>query len=393
MLYEESFISDVPRVLDKNELIILFRKAKEGSLNARNQIIEGNIRIVLHIVINKFKDSTFEKKELVSIGLLGLIKAVDNYDVEKGYEFTTFATKCITNEILMAIRKNQRVHYLCSLDEPITNDERTESGLLISDKLCSDVNLVLDYEQKEEYERIRNIVKSLTGKKKMIVEMRYGFAGYEPTSQKDIAKKMHISQSYISRILMKTLAEIREYLCEKDKENKDIDDFSLKDNKLRTAQSFYEAHDEYPKEYIDAVIEMLKPEEKAILLARYAGDLNNQFFCKLSIDDRNKYYRSILPKIKKYLANYYDIFLRDGHIGNARFTQKDEIFKKIATKSSTKEAVIIALKFGFVDGKCYSAAAISKFLKIDKLEVLSILKNALEKYKDELQKNGRKIKL
>lgn len=206
---------NVPQPLSKEETIELFYKMQAGDFNARQKLIEHNIRLVLNIVIKNFYSNFWEKQELVSVGIIGLIKSVDTFDITKGVNFSSYAIRCIENEILLFIRNNNKYQKNCSLDETLYSDDKGD--IKLQDTLIDmKSDFVLDYENKEIYEVIRKIITGLAERKRLIVEMYFGFNNEKPMSQRDIANKLGTTQVSISRNLSKILKQISFILEQKD---------------------------------------------------------------------------------------------------------------------------------------------------------------------------------
>ena len=215
MRYCDLFIeSELPEQLSKKELDNYFKKMQCGDIEAREEIITHNIRLVISFVLSKFINTNYELSELVAVGLIGLIKGVDTFDVNKNFQFSTYAIKCIKNEILMFMRKEKQHNNDKSLNEIIVTDNGGKE-LKLEDRLI-DINcdIVSDYEEKELYNIIRNIIDELPEKGKNIIIKRFGFIGNCILKQKDIAVELEMSESYISKKVYKILNDIENKLKE-----------------------------------------------------------------------------------------------------------------------------------------------------------------------------------
>lgn len=191
----------------EEEKEVLERLAK-GDKKARDELIEHNLRLVVYIA-KKFDGSVPDTQDLISIGAMGLIKAVNNYDPEKNIKLATFASRCIENEILMHLRKVSRRKCEVSLDEPINTDWEGNE-LLLSDIIGTDPDAVsMEIEKKSEIEVLYKSVEKLNPKERKIIYLRYGLNGEEEKTQKEIADMLGISQSYISRLEKKVLLKLR----------------------------------------------------------------------------------------------------------------------------------------------------------------------------------------
>ena len=181
---------------------------------SRDILIEHNLRLVVYIA-KRFENTGVGIEELVSIGTVGLMKAISTYNVEKNIKLATYASRCIENEILMFIRKNSSVRREISIDEPLSVDW-DGNELLLSDILGSDSDVVSkDMEEDEERCLVREAVKELDPREQLLIEMRYGLGGGPELTQKEVADAMGISQSYISRLEKKIMQVLKKKIQEK----------------------------------------------------------------------------------------------------------------------------------------------------------------------------------
>lgn len=182
-------------------------------INARNRLVEHNLRLVVYIA-KKFENTGTGIEDLISIGTMGLIKAINTFNSDKNIKLATYASRCIENEILMYIRKYSG-HQEISIDEPL-NTDWDGNELLLSDILGSEEDGVeYEFEQREERRAIREAVAALDPRERVIIEMRYGLGGYREHTQKEAADELGISQSYISRLEKKILLRLRDDLKDK----------------------------------------------------------------------------------------------------------------------------------------------------------------------------------
>lgn len=194
--------------LGMEEEIELLTKAKEGSIEARNSLIEHNLRLVVYIA-KRYETDTFNLEDLVSIGTLGLIKAINTFKCDKNIKLATYASRCIENEILMYLRKKARMRVEVSLDEPLSQDDEGNE-LLLSDILSNDVYEVSDLLlEKERQDKLSLALVTLKEREKEILELRFGLNGKDELTQKEVADMMGISQSYISRLEKKILKKLK----------------------------------------------------------------------------------------------------------------------------------------------------------------------------------------
>ena len=180
----------------------------------RDKLVEHNLRLVVYIA-KRFENTGIGIEDLVSIGTIGLIKAINTFRPDKNIKLATYASRCIENEILMYIRKFSGTRCELSIDEPL-NVDWDGNELLLSDVLGNDEdNIVYELEQREEKETIRRAVAALDPREREIIEMRYGLGGGDEMTQKEVADRLGISQSYISRLEKKILSRLREDLYSK----------------------------------------------------------------------------------------------------------------------------------------------------------------------------------
>ena len=176
--------------------------------NARQLLIEHNLRLVVYIA-KRFENTGAGLEDLVSIGTIGLIKAINTFQADKNIKLATYASRCIENEILMYIRKHSGTRAEVSIDEPL-NTDWDGNELLLSDILGSDDNdISFEIEQFEERMAVRRAVASLEDREREIIELRYGMGGKKEMTQKEVADKLGISQSYISRLEKKIIARLK----------------------------------------------------------------------------------------------------------------------------------------------------------------------------------------
>ena len=182
--------------------------AKNGDAAAREKLIEHNLRLVVYIA-KKFENTSVDTEDLVSIGTIGLIKAVNGFDPEKKIKLATFAGRCIENEILMYLRKTVRLKTEVSLDEPL-NVDGEGNELLLGDVIGTDNDLVFkNLETTVEKQLLAEGLKKLSERERKIVDLRFGLDGGEEKTQKEVADLLGISQSYISRLEKKIIKRLK----------------------------------------------------------------------------------------------------------------------------------------------------------------------------------------
>lgn len=181
--------------------------ARISDMDARNELIEHNLRLVVYIA-KRFEGCNAGIEDLISIGTIGLVKAISTFKPEKNIKLATYASRCIENEILMYIRKASTRSEV-SLDEPL-NTDRDGNELLLSDVLTSaEDDVMYEIEKNEERESIRSAVKELMPRERRIIELRYGFFGNREYTQNEVADMLGISQSYISRLEKRIIDKLR----------------------------------------------------------------------------------------------------------------------------------------------------------------------------------------
>ena len=197
-----------PPPLGSEEETECFRAAKKGDKRARELLIEHNLRLVAHIV-KKYYTQSKEQDDLVSIGSIGLIKAVDSFDCENGARFATYASKCIQNEILMYFRSQKKLSAEVSIEEPIDID-KDGNPLTYMDVIAADDTITDDLDLKISSELAATVIRNyLTPREREIIVLRYGLGDSEPLTQRELALKLGISRSYVSRIEKAALDKIR----------------------------------------------------------------------------------------------------------------------------------------------------------------------------------------
>ncbi len=200
--------TSLPAPLEEEEEKRLVRLLPSGDESARSKLIEHNLRLVVYIA-RKFENTGIHIEDLISIGSIGLIKAVNTFDPEKKIKLATYASRCIENEILMYLRKTSREKAEVSLDEPL-NIDWDGNELLLSDVLGTDDDIITrDLDLKVDKELLLEALSTLKGREKKIMELRFGLIDEESKTQKDVAELLGISQSYISRLEKKILRQLQ----------------------------------------------------------------------------------------------------------------------------------------------------------------------------------------
>mgnify|MGYP000042277857 CR=1 FL=1 len=196
-----------PKPLTAEEERMYLQRSAAGDLEARNILIERNLRLVAHIM-KKYYSQSADQEDLISIGTIGLIKAVGTFDCDKKIKMATYASRCIENEILMFLRKSSRLRLEVSLDEPLKTDW-DGNELLLSDVLGTRPDTVsVNLDREIERDILRDALERLNPREKRIIMLRFGLGGQRERTQKEVADLLGISQSYISRLEKRILSRL-----------------------------------------------------------------------------------------------------------------------------------------------------------------------------------------
>ena len=202
----------LPSPLDSETELDLILEAEKGNEDAKNELIEHNLRLVVYIA-KKFENTNCDMEDLISVGAIGLIKAVNSFNVEKNIKLATFASRCIENEILMHLRKTSKQKNEISLEEPLNTDS-DGNELVLADILSLESDSVSkNIEQSTERELLYKCLSKLSDREKEIITLRFGLVSdSEEKTQKEVADMLGISQSYISRIEKKIISRLNKEL-------------------------------------------------------------------------------------------------------------------------------------------------------------------------------------
>lgn len=307
-------INALPKSLLKEENKRLIKLMLEGDFDARQKLIESNMRLVTYRVSTKFGIVNYDKEELVSIGNLGLIKAVDTFDPAKATSLATYAIKCIDNEINMFLRKLKKVQADVSLSQPVSISSKDKERH-IEDFLSDGLDIEEEYINAETILRVRELVKKLPPALRETVSLYYGFNDGKRYTQEEIAKKANCFQSTIHKRLKKAEKLIKRELekqeqethnyttpaCTKDQNQPKKVASANKECKLSgkttSVKTFYELLSDFSKEDIDSVINRLSEENKSVIMQRYNNGLDRppvKYLDKVI----NKRFYAILTNIK-----------------------------------------------------------------------------------------------
>jgi len=198
----------LPTPPTREEEIELLRAMERGDKRARSELIERNLRLVVYIA-RRFDNTGVNVEDLISIGTIGLIKAVETFQLSKGIKLATYSSRCIENEILMHLRKIANQKTELSFDEPL-NTDWDGNELLLSDVLGTENDIVMrPIEAEVDQQLLRQSVERLEEREKQIITMRYGLDGRPEKTQKEVAEELGISQSYISRLEKRIIARLK----------------------------------------------------------------------------------------------------------------------------------------------------------------------------------------
>ena len=198
-----------PQPLSAAQETFYLRQYQNGDMHARDILIERNLRLVAHIV-KKYMNSGKETDEMISVGIVGLVKAVNTYNFEKGSRLATYAARCIDNELLMLMRGDRKLSREVSLYDPIGTDKEGNEITLLSILEHEDEDIIDQLDKKQSLRKLSKILsKVLTPREYFVVIRRYGLYGHHETTQRELAEQLNISRSYVSRIEKKALEKLR----------------------------------------------------------------------------------------------------------------------------------------------------------------------------------------
>ncbi|MEE1186177.1 MAG: RNA polymerase sporulation sigma factor SigK [Acutalibacteraceae bacterium] len=197
-----------PKALSSKEEKECLDKIAQGDEDAKKELIEHNLRLVAHIV-KKYHSDNVEQDDLISIGTIGLIKAVSSFNTNKGIRFATYGARCIENEILMYFRSLKKSAHDISINDPI-DTEKEGNCLTLMDVVSSDEDIIDDIDLAIKVSKLKKFLLNLDERERKIIELRYGLNDTEPLTQREVAAKLKISRSYVSRIEKKALLQLRQ---------------------------------------------------------------------------------------------------------------------------------------------------------------------------------------
>ncbi len=204
----------LPPPLEQKEEEEILEKLSNGDESVRKTLVERNLRLVVYIA-KKFENTGVGLEDLISIGTIGLMKAINTFNADKNIKLATYASRCIENEILMYLRRSNRIKGEISIDEPL-NQDGDGNELLLSDILGTDPDITSRRIEEEVDKRLlRSSIKKLNNRERNIMELRFGFVSGNEKTQKEVADMLGISQSYISRLEKKIIGKIKKEIISK----------------------------------------------------------------------------------------------------------------------------------------------------------------------------------
>ncbi|MCI8546390.1 MAG: RNA polymerase sporulation sigma factor SigE [Clostridia bacterium] len=204
----------LPPPLSADEEMDVLSKIDEEDSNSKQILVERNLRLVVYIA-KKFENTGIDLEDLISIGTIGLMKAINTFNTGKNIKLATYASRCIENEILMYLRRNNKIKGELSIDEPL-NQDRDGNELLLSDVLGTDEDIIYkNLEEEVDHKLLKIAISKLTDKEKYIMNLRFGMEGHKEKTQKEVADMLGISQSYISRLEKKIMLKMRKEISSK----------------------------------------------------------------------------------------------------------------------------------------------------------------------------------
>ena len=367
---------NLPEPLSKEEEYRLFQEVNEGSKEARDELIIHNVRFVSHRVM-RFSNGSYDMEDLISIGNIGLIKAIDTYDMSKEFQFLNYAARCIDNEILMFLRKTRKHKNIVSLSSVFRSDKEGNE-LKFEDILSDEMNVVEDYMEHETYQIICQIVKDLPDRDRKIIMLYFGFYHDETYSQREIADMMSLSQSYVSRVIKRVVKKIGQQLRKKgvielhesvsEKEKRNV-------MGSENLSSIYDYFKNYTREQVNEMLSKLTIEERALITRRYGEDLDHPVQTKLTKYETNRFYHCLVPKMKELLDNPYGKWNRWKRLKSEDFvsftTLQDE------KKPSYEQSSLPSSQLAAVDNPTES---IVPFLEIESGELRETTKKVVSEY-------------
>lgn len=268
----------------------------------KDKLVQHNVRLVISIVqriVPKFEYANYSQEDLVQIGCLGLVKAIDTFDIEKGFSFSSYAATCIKNEILMFLRKHKNDIDTKSFDEVVYYSKAGDEFKL-KDLLSDGFNLEEETEKKEIYKKIRELIREMPERDKKTIMLRFGFYNNRIYSQREIADIVGISQPCVLRKIRSITEKIGIILNNRGLINIKINDNGNEKTKPRTFKTIYDYFSEYSEEEVNRALQILPDKLKRLLVAR---DVKNPIWNKLNSQEAERFYQILIPSIRKILLS------------------------------------------------------------------------------------------
>lgn len=284
---------ELPEVLSQSTINEYIIEAQKGNQDARDKVILHNIKLVISIVKKRYSNSSYDKNDLVSLGIIGLLRAVDLFDVSKNFSFSTYATRCINSEIINFFKNNKKHLNVKSLEESIGYNSDGDTTLLL-DCICSENALVEDEViQKISYEDLYEEIEKLGSKESEILKLYFGFEGNVKT-QREIGNIFGFSGVYAGVVIKKSLLKLKKNL-----ETKHI---PKKKEVRKEPKTIYEYFKEYNRVEINEMLASLNETEKYLLTSKYGLDLDNPKSNENWNDEYEGVFNELLiPKMEKVL--------------------------------------------------------------------------------------------
>ena len=375
MSYDYKEMSETSKPLSNKEMIDAFIRYQNGDKSARAYLISHNVRLVYHLA-SKYKSTKYDIDELFSIGQIGLIKAVDTFDLSKEIHFATYASRCIINEILMFLRRNKKYQNDVSLETPLSVDDKGNEFSFQDLLRDPNTNIIEDYEKGETIEEIKKLVFSLPEREREAIYLYFGFYSDKRYTQKEIAEKLNILQSNVSRLIGRILKKLKKQMVSSAKKTNNSPSIKSK-AKLKKENDFIEF------DSLEIAIPTLESNEKIQDEVKKIDEVTSE-----KVDE------VISEKVNESIpVESNDIIIEqsiDLSIFNENYRKTLERLQmpdciEILSNFTTKEAVIISLKLGFIVGKSYKTEELSRFLRIDTKEIQDVVLKFLHLYKQNLQ--------
>ena len=300
MLSDELFIDfdKLPGPLPDAQVYELLDKIKQGDQVAMNKLAKHNIKLVVNRVLDRFGAVQYDKQDLVSIGNIGLIKAIKACNEFKRGTFSAFVIKFVDNEILRFLEKKKNDENTISIDEPYIYDNGDEAK--IEDIISDELDIADEYDKNEIRLIIRQIVDNLPYSERKVVMLYFGFYDENPLSYKEIADMMSLEPITVLMIMNKILEEISRQL-----NLKNVVDLKILPRRRKVKlKTLYELLGDYSREQVDAILEKLSEEDRVLIELRYGGNLDNPVYTKMSPNDEKKFYNLLLRKMKRMLFEF-----------------------------------------------------------------------------------------